>query len=69
MLKNPSDRMIPWNTQLDADQWKMLNEVSIPKREKFLKRKSLGIEESLWYLDELIHLKRMRDFNSAMFAK
>ena len=57
-------QLIPTNTKLTDDQMKMLQELAIPEREKELKKLRRGdIESSLFLMDELFHLRELRDNN------
>lgn len=62
MLSNSSDRMIPWDTCLSIDKRESLQE-AISIREKSLSKSRLDIESSLWLMDELIHLRKLLEFN------
>lgn len=56
--------MIPSTTTLNEDQYKVLVEYSIPSREERLAKLKVGdIEESLWLMDELSHLREMKEYN------
>tara|TARA_R110000822_G_scaffold110654_3_gene240907 strand:+ start:12310 stop:12516 length:207 start_codon:yes stop_codon:yes gene_type:complete len=63
-MNGPSDKMIPSTTTLNEDQYKVLVEYSIPSREERLAKLKVGdIEESLWLMDELSHLREMKEYN------
>ena len=57
-------QLIPTNTKLTDEQLKMVQEVAIPERKKELGKLRQGdIEASLFLMDELYHLRELRDNN------
>lgn len=67
VIHNPSDRMIPWDTQLTADKIPLLRK-SIAWRRRKLSRARMDPETSLWLMDELEHLRKMLKFNLELIA-
>ena len=61
----PTRKLIPFNTDIDKEQYVVLLG-AIKWREKLAR--SRDIEEGLWYLDQVLHLRRLRDHNDQKFG-
>jgi len=66
----PTRRMIPWNSELSDENFKILSEIVIPQRRKELRKLKRGdVEESLWLMDQFEHIKKLRFYNEKIREK
>jgi hypothetical protein len=60
MVKDPSERMIPSDTKLTEDQYKILDGAIAWRRKDARK---CGMEESLWLIGEINHIRALKEYN------
>ncbi len=58
MIKHAGDLMIPITTRLSAEQIE-LTKKALERRRKKLKRRNMGLEQSLWVMEEIGHIEAL----------
>lgn len=69
MIKNPSDRMIPFTTFLPDDKFQQLPIIIKNRTRELKKMDGSNPELSLWLMDELDHIRRLYEFNANQRTK
>lgn len=66
---SPTSRMVPVETELTAEQFEDIDNVIKERTEELKKLGRKDIEMSLWLMEQLNHIKKIREFNAPRFEK